>query len=134
MHTVRLLVRDTGLLTTNTSCTVEIVPDEPNTPPTACFTIDPPSAIMNSEFTFDASCSSDLEDGLAWLSVRYDWENDGVWDGAWWNAGETLPHRYLLPGTYTVRMIIKDTGELTDETSRTLTVTAKSLYLPLFKR
>ena len=134
MHTVRLLVRDTGMLTSFTECTVEVVPDAPNTAPTACFTIDPTSAIMGSEFTFDASCSSDAEDGLSWLSVRYDWENDGVWDGAWRSAGETPTHRYQLPGVHTARMLIKDTGDLTDETTRTVTVTAKTLYLPLFRR
>jgi len=133
-HTVRLLVRDTGMLTSHTECTIEVVEDAPNTPPTACFTIDPASAIMGSEFTFDALCSSDAEDSLSWLSVRYDWENDGVWDGAWWNASGTLTHRYLLPGVHTARMIIKDSGDLTDETTRTLTVTAKNLYLPLFRR
>ena len=134
-HTVRLLVRDTGMLTTYAECTIEVVKDAPNTAPTACFTIDPTRAIMGSEFTFDASCSSDAEDSLSWLSVRFDWEDDGVWDGAWWNAGGTAQtHRYFLPGVHTVRMIIKDSGELTNETTRTLTVTAKSLYLPLFRR
>ena len=132
-HTVRLLVRDTGMLTTYAECTVEVIKDAPNTPPTACFTIDPASALMGSEFTFDASCSSDAEDSPSWLNVRFDWENDGVWDGAWWNAGRTLAHHYPLHGVYTVRMIVKDTGDLTDETTRTLTVTAKIRYLPLIQ-
>ena len=134
MHTVRLRVRDTGLLSSDTGCTVEVVPDEPNTPPTACFTIDPATAIMGSDFTFDASCSHDAEDTLPWLAIRFDWDNDGNWDMAWWNASSTLTHRYSLPGVYTVRMLVKDSGDLTDETTRTLTVTAKNLYLSLFRR
>ncbi|RLF39739.1 MAG: hypothetical protein DRN21_03195, partial [Thermoplasmata archaeon] len=51
-----------------------------NTPPTACFTVSPPSGNLDTIFSFDASCSSDAQDPEPALQVRWDWENDGVYD------------------------------------------------------
>jgi len=51
-------------------------PDAPldNTPPTASFTIDPPAGYVGTYFFTDDSGSDDLEDGLRYLTARYDWE------------------------------------------------------------
>ena len=53
---------------------------ESNTAPTAIFTIAPAFGSVDSTFTFDASGVSDVEDPVANLQVRWDWESDSVFD------------------------------------------------------
>ncbi|RME81749.1 MAG: hypothetical protein D6775_12800 [Caldilineae bacterium] len=94
-----------------------------NTPPTADFTIDPPQGVAGTIFFFDPSPSSDNEDSLAWLSVRWDYDGDGVWDTTWLNPGNGPSwHTYNAPGTYQVKLEVKDTGGLTDMKVKTLQV------------
>jgi hypothetical protein len=50
-----------------------------NKSPTASVTATPNTALVGATITFDASASSDPEDGSA-VSVRWDWENDGTYD------------------------------------------------------
>lgn len=132
--TVRLRVRDSGLLSHDTTCTVEVVPEQPNTAPAARFTITPPTGDIRTLFTMDASGSSDVEDAIAWLSARYDWEDDGVYDTPWTNASQIIQHRFSAPGGYRVRLEIKDTGNKTDSTTRTLSVNAEPIHLPSIRR
>jgi PKD repeat protein len=132
LQTARLRVRDSGMLSHDTTCTVDVVPEEPNTPPTASFTISPTSGMMGTIFDFDASGCSDAEDTLPWLRVSFDWENDGTMDLLSKNASSIQQHRYDRPGLKTVRMQVEDTGGLTDETTRTVYVEAAvSVYLPV---
>jgi flagellin-like hook-associated protein FlgL len=65
-------------------------------------------------FTVNASASTDLEDSTALLEVRWDWEDDGTWDTAW-STTKTDGHLYVSPGTYTIRLEVRDTGGLTDQ-------------------
>jgi hypothetical protein len=48
--------------------------------PSACFTVSPSQGDLDTIYNVDASCSSDLKDSIAALQVRWDWENDGVYD------------------------------------------------------
>ena len=135
LQTARLRVRDSGLLSQDTTCTVEVMPDQPNTPPTASFTISPTTGMMmGTIFAFDASGCYDAEDTLPWLSVAFDWENNGTLDTSWQNASSIQHYRFPRPGLMTVRMQVKDTGGLTDETTRTVEVDALRLYLPVMGR
>ena len=134
VKTVRVRVRDSGTLSHDTTCVVEVTPEQPNTPPTAAFTVTPTSGDVTTVFTFDAAGSSDLEDSLAWLSVRFDWEDDGVYDTFWWNASQTFQHQFAAPGRYTVRMEVKDTGNLTGAATVVIAVGAAPIYLPLLLR
>ena len=131
LHEVRLEVRDTGTLSDDVLCTVDVQPEQPNTPPTARFTITPGQGDTTTSFTFDATASSDAEDGIAWLQVRYDWTDDGVYDTQWLNASGIQTYTFGAWGHLTVRMEVIDTGGLTDETARTVDITPFSLYLPL---
>ena len=88
----------------------------PNTPPVASFSVTPLSGDVSTTFTADASSSSDAEDSLGALQVRWDWEDDGAWDTTWSNE-KTAEHQYASPGTYTIRLQVRDTGELTDTTT-----------------
>ncbi len=135
LHEVRLQVRDTGTLSDDVLCTVDVQPEQPNTPPTASFTITPGQGDTTTSFSLDATGSSDAEDGIVWLQVRYDWTNDGEYDTIWLNASGIRNHVFSAWGHLTVRMIVMDTGGLTDETTRTVDITpANPMYLPLMKR
>jgi len=95
----------------------------PNTRPVAAFTLEPLAGRTTTVFTVDASTSSDLEDPASSLQVRWDWENDGMWDTPW-QLAKTAQHRYEDPGWYTIRLEIRDTRGLTDSTTHTVTVAA----------
>jgi len=131
LKTVRLEVRDRGMLSDSAECEVEVQPEQPNTPPTASFTFTPDHGDTTTQFTFDPSGSSDIEDEVRWLSARFDWTNDGSWDSIWLNASQTQHHVFEAWGEVTVRMMVMDTGGLSDETTRTVNITPFSLYLPL---
>lgn len=95
-----------------------------NTPPTASFTIAPSSGYTLTTFSFDASGSSDNEDPVSSLLVRWDWENDGKWDTEY-STTKSINHKYSTLGTKTVKLEIKDTGGLTNLTTRQLIVTTQ---------
>jgi PKD repeat protein len=97
--------------------------DEPeqNKPPTAVFTIDPTLGPTSTIFEFDASGCFDPEEPISVLKVRWDWENNGNWDTDWSND-KTKNHQYSSEDTYTVKMEVKDTEGLTDNTTHSLTV------------
>src|SRR3990170_2733693 len=72
-------------------------------------------------FAANASVSWDLRDAADLLEVRWDWEDDGVWDEPW-STEKTATHGYPLPGAYQIRMVLRDTAGLTDDAVMTATV------------
>jgi hypothetical protein len=92
-----------------------------NTRPVATFTITPGIADAGDEFSVDASGCSDAEDPLGDLQVRWDWDGDGTWDTSY-STDKTGTHAYLVPGNYTVRMEVMDTGGLTNVSSEDVEV------------
>jgi PKD repeat protein len=111
-YTIRLEVRDSGGLTDQTTKQVWVN----NTPPSPSFATSPTSGNISTIFTVNASSSSDLEDPLGVLEVRWDWEDDGTWDTTW-STTKTSQHQYLSIGTYTIRLEVRDTGGLADQTT-----------------
>jgi hypothetical protein len=107
-----------------------------NNPPSAAFTFAPDNVNRCTLITFDASTSSDSEDALQDLQVRWDWSNDGTFDTGWSNHKITS-HQFPLSGLHTVRMEVKDTGGLTSSTTRQVTINAGNcggIYLPFIIR
>jgi Leucine-rich repeat (LRR) protein len=92
-----------------------------NTAPTASFTIDPTSGTTATTFNFDATGSTDNEDETSILQVRWDWENDGTWDTDY-RTLKTITQKFAEPGTYTIVLEVKDTGELVNTITKTITV------------
>jgi uncharacterized protein (TIGR02145 family) len=119
IKTARLEVRDSGGLTSTT--TRQLTVSTGNTPPTASFSVDPTSGPVNTFFNFDASSSSDNEDDLANLQVRWDWEDDGTWDIIY-TSTKTAGHMFASDGVYTVRLEVRDSGGLSNATTREVTV------------
>ncbi|MCF8232779.1 MAG: SUMF1/EgtB/PvdO family nonheme iron enzyme [Bacteroidales bacterium] len=116
-YTTKMEVRDTEGLGDNTTNTTEVI----NEPPEADFTVSPQSGSYADEFTFDASASSDTEDPLEELEVRWDFEDDGVWDTDW-STDKTVNHQYPSPGSYTAKMQVRDSQEATDNTTSEIEV------------
>ncbi len=92
-----------------------------NGPPTACFTVSPASGTTETDFIFDGSCSHDPQDSTAALCVRWDWENDGVWDTEWFET-KAVTHRFAAAGVVSVRMEVRDSGDLTHAAVDTVAV------------
>ena len=89
---------------------------EPNRAPVAYF-----GAYRSSEndtrVIVNASQSADAEDTTDRLEVRWDWEDDRTWDTQWSMAKNTS-HEYAAPGTYRIRLEVRDTGGLSNDTAR----------------
>ncbi len=95
--------------------------DSENVAPTASFTINPTSGTNLTAFTFDASGSSDDEDETSVLNVRWDWDNDGVWDTDY-STTKIATHQYTVAGTYTIVLEVEDSEYLTNTITKTLIV------------
>ncbi|NOZ72177.1 MAG: hypothetical protein GXP38_09730 [Chloroflexi bacterium] len=94
-----------------------------NTPPTADFSIDPPQGVVGTIFFFDAMISSDNEDSDAWLEASFDYDGDGIWDDIGLNpTNPPTRYTYSAPGDYQVKLVIKDTGGLTNTKIKTVHV------------
>jgi len=92
-------------------------------PPTASFTVSPASGSAATFFTFNASASSDLEDPATALEVRWNWENDSTWDTPW-STNKEGRHQFTRPGTYTVRLEVRDSDLMVGNTTRQVVVSA----------
>jgi len=83
-----------------------------NTPPYAAFTVTPNSGEVGTTFSFDASLCSDAEEPVSELEVRWDWENDGVYDTDY-STTKTTIHQYNTGGLFTIKLEVRDNGGLT---------------------
>ena len=92
-----------------------------NTPPTAHFTVSPSSGTTSTNFAFDASGSTDNEDPTSNLQVRWDFDGNGSWDTGW-DYDKTTNHQYGSENTYTAKLEVKDTEGLTDQYTKSITV------------
>ncbi len=118
-QTVRLSVRDTDSLTSEATQDVVL-----NSPPTATFTVNPDTPqLEDTVLNFDASASSDTEDDPADLEVCWDWDNSGNCDTSW-TTTKTATHSFVYAdgAEQIVRLVVRDTGSLTDEVTRTIHV------------
>ncbi len=94
-----------------------------NASPTASFTVDPTSGTISTNFSVDASGCSDTEDETSALQVRWDWENDGTYDTSF-STTKITSHTYSSTGTKTIKLMVRDTGGLTNATTVSVDVTA----------
>jgi len=71
----------------------------------------PYSGKVGEKIQFDASDSYDPD--YLFLRYRWDWTNDGIWDTSW-SIVPIKSHKYGSPGTYTVKLQVKDWDGSTD--------------------
>jgi len=81
--------------------------DLANTPPAPAESVSPTNGTPSTSFLFDAAGSTDAQDSSSALQVRWDWNDDGVWDTSW-SANKTFTHSFPAPGTYTVGVEVRD--------------------------
>ena len=94
-----------------------------NTPPVASFAISPASGRTTlKDLVFDASASFDLDDPPYWLSYRWDFDGDGVWDTPF-RYTPIASHRYNTAGTKTARVQVRDHLALVADAAQTFDVT-----------
>ncbi|MCB2218986.1 MAG: PKD domain-containing protein [Bacteroidetes bacterium] len=99
----------------NNNCVVDNL-ESTNQQPVASFTISPTGGNLTTVFTFDASGCSDEQDPTSALQVRWDFEGDGIWDTQY-STDKITSNQFQEPGSYNVKLEVKDTDENMDETS-----------------
>ncbi len=104
----------------------------PNTRPLASFTVTPSSGYTSTNFTFDASASTDAQDPAPLVQVRWKWNYSGtdLWDTAW-STSKIVIHRYPTVGTYVVRLQVRDTTGLTNNTTAPVSVSSVPLVVTI---
>jgi hypothetical protein len=114
VYTVTLQVHDLMWLADTISLPIYVLPVSANTPPQAYLTVLPLWAQAGAEFELNATGCSDAETPYADLEVRWDWENDGVWNTQFSKNDKVITHIYTEAGPYVVRVEVRDGGSLTD--------------------
>ncbi|MFC2097220.1 FISUMP domain-containing protein [Bacteroidota bacterium] len=84
-----------------------------NSLPNASVSVFPTTGDTTTVFLFDASQSYDVECLPFALKVRWDWNNDGVWDTDY-SAQKKNAYRFPDPGNYTIKIQIIDIDGGTD--------------------
>ncbi|MCD6328689.1 PKD domain-containing protein [bacterium] len=92
-----------------------------NTSPVACFTFTPHLGDTNTDFSFDASCSTDWESTTGSLEFRWDFNNDGAYETEFSSSPDIL-HRFSEPGSWTVVVEVKDAHGATDQVTQAIDV------------
>ncbi|MCA9728540.1 MAG: SUMF1/EgtB/PvdO family nonheme iron enzyme [Candidatus Eisenbacteria bacterium] len=95
-------------------------PRVPSGTPIASFLIRATSFTIGAEITVDAAASIDEGDPEL-LRVRWDWEDDGIWDTELSNT-KTESHRYFEPGPKTIRLEVRDPDENSATTTESFTI------------
>jgi hypothetical protein len=113
----RAELRDSGGLTATAVEDLDLDVTEGNTQPVARFTVMDPNGTFP-QGAVDASGSTDAEDPASALRVGWDWTNDGHMDTAWTTTKTATPPLYPGPGTYQIRLYVRDTGDLEATTFR----------------
>jgi uncharacterized protein (TIGR02145 family) len=96
-----------------------------NSAPTAVFTCTPPDGTINTLFDLDASASIDPDGLKSLLTYRWDVNGDGIWETGFGPA-QYYSCRFSGPGTYEIRLEVKDSYEAV--TRKSFTVVVDSLH------
>jgi hypothetical protein len=117
-YQTKLIIKD--IFGKTDSKSLEVVVKEP-LPPTANFEISPPSGNEETNFTFDASYSSDDEDIFENLFFRWDFEGDGIWESEF-NKEFLKEWKYETYGNYSPTLEVKDSRGLVSKIEKNLEV------------
>ena len=97
-------------------------------PPEALFLASPPAGTVITPLAASANLSSDYEDPLAQLQVRWDWEGNGSWTP--WTVVKYATHRYRVAGMRTLILEVRDLAGLTDTWAVEVYIAPKPDNLP----
>lgn len=117
IHTIKAICQNNRA--EQTTVTMEFYLFKNPDPPKASFTVSQDTANVLTEIIFDASGSFDMEDSSDLLEVRWDWDNDGIWDTDY--SRNKLASKYFLDtGQHIIRLEVTDTDMLAGITSKTV--------------
>jgi uncharacterized protein (TIGR02145 family) len=105
---------------------------EDSTYPVASFTVAPLLGLMATDFQFDASSVSDAQDSNSLLQIRWDWDNDGVWDTPF-STNKTASYKFSSLGSKTIKLEVMDTNGLIESTTRQIFILSDSSEHPTVK-
>ncbi|MBU1627747.1 hypothetical protein KKB18_10300 [bacterium] len=89
--------------------------------PKAVLKVNPEIGNLQILFTADASDSFDAQNPISVLQVRWDWENDGIWDTQY-SISKVEYHNFKEPGLKTIKMEILDLDGFTGQDVKTIEV------------
>ena len=92
-----------------------------NAAPVAAFTASSTFATIGAAVVFDAGSCTDGDDPVGDLEVRWDWENDGVWDSGW-STVKTATHAFASTGAHEVVLEVRDPSMQTDSVAHPMNV------------
>lgn len=118
----RIQVRDPEGLIGEKVVAVTINPPSGNQPPVGAFTITPGTGDTTTTFQFDPSASTDVEEPNT-VEVRFNF-GDLTPVTAWAPKTTVVSHQYLVPGTYTVTMNVRDSAASGADVVKSLTVSS----------
>ncbi len=93
-----------------------------NNAPVARFSITPTIGDTTTIFEFDATGSTDVEDPLSSLAMRWDWDNDDIWDTDYFPV-DKLSRTFSDTGKHLITLEIKDSEGLSDTVKHALNIT-----------
>jgi hypothetical protein len=96
-------------------------------PPEALFTT-PSSIFVGLPFQVSANLSSDYEDPLGLLRVRWAWDMNASW--SLWTSVKYAAHVYTTPGAHTIRLEVLDSMGQTDNWSMEVYAAPKPDMVP----
>ena len=89
--------------------------------PVAEFEVNTYRGIASTVFEFDASMVSDEEDAVELLEVRWDWNNNGVYDTEY-STTKMGTHQYTSAGLYFPLLKVRDTKGMVDSIKKMVVV------------
>ncbi len=85
------------------------------------FNVAPTVGLTTTRFEFDATQTMLTSNEDHPVLIRYDWQNDGIWDQDY-TTNTKITHRFYKPGTYTIKMEARNLSGTRDTSLVTLIV------------
>jgi PKD repeat protein len=98
-----------------------------NTPPNADAG-GPYTGAVGQPITFNGGASTDVDGSIT--GYKWDFTNDGIYDTEWISTA-TTSHSYGTPGSYSIKLIVKDNEGATATATATVTITGAGKSPPI---
>jgi nitrous oxidase accessory protein NosD len=105
-----------------------VTPITADVPPEALFVVAFPEGYVITPFRLSANLSSDLEDPLSVLQVRWFWDDNVT--GTPWTTTKYTTHVFGTAGVHSIHLEVRDTAGLRDDWTSQVLVLAKPDGLP----
>lgn len=100
----------------------------PQAPPNARVSSTPGTGNTDTTFVFDASTSTDPVEPIGLLQFRWDLDGNSAWDTGW-SVNSSISHRFTAPGSYSVKLQVRNTAGLLSQANLTVVVVSPPVDL-----